>query len=495
MKKKTVKMISAVAVLGVLCGTYAGINAYVSSQEAKEAEIEDDSIDVLSVELDSVTSVAFTADMDDVEFEKQDDAWIEKSDKEFPVSQDSVDSAVNGIISLTADQEITDVEDLSQYDLDVPQNTIILKTEDGESVLEIGMESSGSYYVKNAEEDSIVYLVASTYIDPFMGKLYDFAESGTFPSITSAAITDIKVEKEEGYELSQNADDLSWNISDGKNEEKADSTKASTVTSAIGSLAYDDFVDYNCTDNSKYGFDAPYAVVTVKYTEEETIEDDTEEISEESDTEDVTAEDAEDSDEEEPKTITVDKEMTIYIGDESDSGRYVKVDDSKEVYTITEDSLEDIIECSVSDFYSLSVSYVSLSDLSSLKIQSADDTHEIAVIKETTNDEDGEEITTTTYELDGEETEESAFTTFYNKLNNITAQERLDEEYDPEEDPAYSFVYKKADGDSITVEYYVYDTNFYAAVVENRVYLVNKMNIRDLEDAYEKMVNPEESED
>ena len=54
-----------------------------------------------------------------------------------------------------------------------------------------------------------------------------------------------------------------------KTTEKADTTKAGTVTSAIGSLAYDKFVDYNCTDDSKYGFDDPYAVITVKYTEEE----------------------------------------------------------------------------------------------------------------------------------------------------------------------------------------------------------------------------------
>ena len=47
-------------------------------------------------------------------------------------------------------------------------------------------------------------------------------------------------------------------MSDGKTSEKADTDKAGTVTSAIGSLAYDSFVDYNCTDDSKYGFDDPY---------------------------------------------------------------------------------------------------------------------------------------------------------------------------------------------------------------------------------------------
>lgn len=55
------------------------------------------------------------------------------------------------------------------------------------------------------------------------------------------------------------------------------------MTSAIGSLAYDSFVDYNCTDDSKYGFDDPYAVITAKYTEEEAVEEDDSEEAEDAD--------------------------------------------------------------------------------------------------------------------------------------------------------------------------------------------------------------------
>lgn len=510
MKKKTVKLISAAASLGVLCGVYAGVSAYVTSQEKKE-EQEEESIDIWSADTESIISVAFTAEQDGAEFEKQDDVWSEKSDKNFPVDQDAVDSAVNNLASLTADQEITNVEDLSQYDLDAPQNTIVLKTDDGESALDIGMESSGKYYVKKAEDDSTVYLVSGSCIDSFMGNLYDFAESGTFPSVTSATITDVTVEKEDGYTLSQDPDDLFWSVSDGTNSEKADTTKAGNVTSAIGSLSYDGFVDYNCTDDSEYGFDDPYAVITVKYTEEETVEED-EDITEEESTDSETAEaettdeesaeteDDEDevSEEEEPETVTVEKEMTICVGDETENGRFVKVDDSKEVYTISEDSLEEITGSTMSDFYSMTVNYTALSDLKSLEIQSEDGRHEVSVTTETTideEDEDAEETTVTVYKLDGEEIDSSAFTTFYNKLNNLTAQERLEEEYDPEEEPAYTFVYEKTDGEQITAEYYAYDTNFYAAVVDEKVYLINKMNIRDLEEAYEAMTAPEESEE
>lgn len=542
MKKKTVKLVSAVVVLGVLCAAYEGVNFYVTSQEEKETEENDTSVDLVSLEADDITAVSFTADQNEVEFDKKDDSWTEKSDANFPVNQDTVDSAVKGVASLTADQEISDVEDMSQYDLDNPQNTITLTTADGDTSLQIGMESSNNqYYVKKEDDDKKVYLVSSSSIEPFMGTLYDFAESGTFPSVTSATITDVKVDKENSYELTQDADNLFWNVSDGKTTEKADTTKAGTVTSAIGSLAYDKFVDYNCTDDSKYGFDDPYAVITVKYTEEEAVESDEDsEESTDADTEESTTDEAaadtsedadasdEDSSEDEQETQTVEKTLTIYVGDETGDDRYVKVDDSKEVYTITKDSLTDILDSTVSDFYNLTVSYVSSNDLDSLEVQSADGDHTINIVTETvkaededttddtdsdttdessteTSDEsstdtdssdesssdDEEETTTTTYKLDGEDLDESTFTTFYNKLINMTAQERLTEEYTPEGDPAYTFIFKDTDGKETTVKYYEYDTNFYAAVVEDKVYLVNKMNVKDLDEAYQKMVNPD----
>ena len=497
MKKKTVKLVSAVVVLGVLCAAYEGVNFYVTSQEEKETEENDTSVDLVSLEADDITAVSFTADQNEVEFDKKDDSWTEKSDADFPVNQDTVDDAVKGVASLTADQEISDVEDLSQYDLDDPQNTITLTTADGDTTLQVGMESSNNqYYVKKADDDKNVYLVSSTSLEPFMGGLYDFAESGTFPSVTSATSTDIKVDKEAGYGLTQDADNLFWNVSDGKDTEKADTTKAGTVTSAIGSLAYDKFVDYNCTDDAKYGFDDPYAVITVKYTEDE------------------------------QETQTVEKTLTIYVGDETGDDRYVKVDDSKEVYTITKDSLTDILDSTISDFYSLTVNYVSVNDLDSLEIKSDDGDHTVDVVRETAKAEDEEEsdtdtdtsdeentdessaetsdessadvdssdettsdTTTTSYELDGEELDESAFTTFYNKLINMTAQERLTEEYTPDGEAAYTFLFKDTDGNETTAEYYEYDTNFYAAVVGDKVYLVNKMNVKELNDAYQDMIN------
>ena len=71
MKKKTVKFVSAVVALGVVSGAYVGVNSYVSSQEKKESEEEDTSVELTSLSTDDITSVAFTAGQDNVEFDKK----------------------------------------------------------------------------------------------------------------------------------------------------------------------------------------------------------------------------------------------------------------------------------------------------------------------------------------------------------------------------------------------------------------------------------------
>lgn len=589
MKSKTVKLISGVAVLAVLSGTYIGVTSYVDSQEEKEAEATDTSVSVVEMDSEKITSVSFngTEGAEEV-FEKDGDKWVKKDEPDFPVSQNTLDGAVNALTALSADQKLEDPEDLSEYDLDKPQNQITLTEEDGNRIiLQVGMknEASGQYYLKKSEDDKDIYLVSAVSLEPFMGTAYEFAQAESFPALTSATIKDVKVEKENGYQLSQDSDSLYWYVSDGTTSEQADTSKAGTVTSAIGSLTYGNFVDYNCTDQVKYGFDDPYAIITATYLAEEDTEADTDvtevsqdedktetasdekdpgetdgEASEEDRAEDADtasgekeqtedsasdtageeksekeiSDDAENSGEAEEKP-QVEKQLVIYVGDEIDGNRYVKVNDSKQVYTIPETSLTDIIDKNISDFYSLTVNYLTVNNLDSLEVQSEDGAHTVQVTRETvkntedsteesagsekeegsgdtgeavadTENEDAAENTSDektgtaeaekiSYTLDGKEIEETVFTTFYNKLINMAGQERLTEEYTPDEAAAFTFVFTDTEGQKTTVSYYEYDSSFYAAVTGDKVYLVNKMDVRDLTDAYQEMLNTDSSEE
>ena len=461
--------------------------------------------------------------VDDTEttFEKDDDSWVKKDETDFPVNQTTLDSAASAIASVDSDRVLEDVDDLSEYGLDSPSNTIKIVTksdeEDGDDItttLYVGDENSSTsqYYVRKDDDEKTVYLIDSSCVEPFAKSLNDYAQMEDFPAISNTdTITKISVDGDNSYELSKDEDTSTWSVKGSEDEEKADSATVSSLVSSFGSMAYSSLADYKCDDKSKYGLDKPYATITVDYQEEvaeqdtesdESVNETTDETSEAEDTdgeeaEDETSEnsdsasDNEDSSEEETKMA--DKQLTILVGNETDdSSRYVMVNDSNEVYTMSTDTLSALTDKSEEDFWDMTVSYVSLNSLGSLKVNYQGSDYKVNVSRETSTDDDGNDTETVTYKLNGSDLDETTFTTFYNKLINMTAQKRLTDKYEPDGDAELTAIFTEEDGDTQEVAYYSYDTNYYAAVVDNKVYLVNKMNVKELFTAFESVVGTEE---
>ena len=523
--KKSTKLVSAVVVLAVLGGVYVGLNTYVTKEEQTESSSEEESkTEVFSVKTDDIKSLEFIVDKKETTFEKKDDSWVKKDETAFPVNQTTLDSAASAIETVEADRVLENVDDLTEYGLDSPSNTITVETSDGTTKFNIGDEntSTNQYYISKDDDDSTVYVVASSTVTPFMNSLYDYAQGEDFPTVDSSTIKKVQVsEDKDSYVLEENSDGATWDVSsDGSSDkETADTTAAGNVTSGLGSFAFDQFVDYDAEDLSKYGLDKPYATITVDYQEE--VEDNSTESTdssendstasgsdsdsteadcaddkasaEDSSTDSADSTDASDdsSSSEETKTTTVDKQLVIYIGDEaSDGSRYVTVD-NKQVYTMSTDTLSAVIDKTPSDLWSLIVNYVSVLKLDQLQITYGDATSTVNVSRETSTDDDGNDKTTTTYELDGKEIESTTFTTFYNKLVNMAGQKRLTDAYTPTTDPEMTAVFTDSDKNQSTVTFYTYDTNYYAAVVGNKVFLVNKMTVKEMFNAYETMINGE----
>lgn len=523
--KKSTKLVSAVVVLAVLGGVYVGLNTYVTKEESTESSEEESKTEVYSVKTDDIKSLEFIIDKKDTVFEKKDDSWVKKDETAFPVNQTTLDSAASALEKVEADRVLENVDDLTEYGLDSPSNSVTVTTDDGTTKFNIGDEntSTNQYYIAKDDEDSTVYVVSSSTVTPFMNSLYDYAQGEDFPTIDSSTVKKVQVSQDEdSYILEENSDGATWDVStDGSDKETADTTAAGNVTSGLGSLAYDQFTDYNAEDLSKYGLDKPYATITVDYQEE--AENDSSDESEsdseasESVTEDNTdsaednsgdsidstasddsssgdsseSEDAADSSDtgDSTETTTVDKQLVIYVGDNADDGsRYVTID-NKQVYTMSTDTLSAIIDKKASDLWSLIVNYQSVKTLDQLQVTYAGDTHTVNVSRETSTDDDGNETETTTYKLDGNEVDSTTFTTFYNKLVNMVGQKRLTESYTPAADAEMKVVFTDTDNNQTTVIFYSYDTNYYAAVVDNKVFLVNKMTVKGMFTAYETLVN------
>ena len=487
MKNKTVKMVLAVVVLGVCCGAYAGVKTYVAHQEQKESEEDsEESTTVFTASTDNIKSLDFMVDDTETTFEKDDDSWVKKDETDFPVNQTTLDSAASAIASVDSDRVLEDVDDLSEYGLDSPSNTIKIVTksdeEDGDDItttLYVGDENSSTsqYYVRKDDDEKTVYLIDSSCVEPFTKSLNDYAQMEDFPAISNTdTITKISVDGDNSYELSKDEDTSTWSVKGSEDEEKADSATVSSLVSSFGSMAYSSLADYKCDDKSKYGLDKPYATITVDY-QEEVADDDTDE-----DTKDDTTASGE----------AADKQLTILVGNETDdSSRYVMVNDSNEVYTMSTDTLSALTDKSEEDFWDMTVSYVSLNSLGSLKVNYQGSDYKVNVSRETSTDDDGNEKETTTYQLNGKEIESTTFTTFYNKLINMAGQKRLTDAYTPAADPEMTAVFTDSDKNQTTVTFYTYDTNYYAAVVGDKVFLVNKMTVKEMFNAYETMVNGE----
>ena len=503
--KKSTKLVSAVVVLAVLGGVYVGLNTYVSKEEKAESSSEEESkTEVFSMKTDDIKSLEFIVDKKEVTFEKKDDSWVKKDETAFPVNQTTLDSAASAIETVEADRVLEDVEDLAEYGLDSPSNTVIVDTADGTTKFNIGDEntSTNQYYISRDDDDSTVYVVAADTVSPFMNSLYDYAQGEDFPTIDSSTVKKVQVsEDKDSYVLEENSDGATWDVSgDGSSDkESADTTAAGNVTSGLGSFAFDQFVNYNAENLSQYGLDKPYATIIVDYQEE--VEDDSTDSTEsgendstasESDSENSDTTDTDSSSEDaDSKTTTVDKQLVIYVGDEAgDGSRYVTVD-NKQIYTMSTDTLSAVIDKTPSDLWSLIVNYLSVKNLDQLQVTYGETTNTVNVSRETSTDEDGNEKETTTYQLDGEEIESTTFTTFYNKLINMAGQKRLTEAYTPAADPEMTAVFTDSDKNQTTVTFYTYDTNYYAAVVGDKVFLVNKMTVKEMFNAYETMVNGE----
>lgn len=504
--KKSTKLVSAVVVLAVLGGVYMGLNTYVSKEEKTKSSSEEESkTEVFSVKTDDIKSLEFIVDKKEVTFEKKDDSWVKKDETAFPVNQTTLDSAASAIETVEADRVLEDVEDLTEYGLDSPSNTVTVDTADGTTKLNIGDEntSTNQYYISKDDDDSTVYVVAADTVSPFMNSLYDYAQGEDFPTIDSSTVKKVQVsENKDSYVLEENSDGATWNVSgDGSSDkESADTTAAGNVTSGLGSFAFDQFVNYNAEDLSQYGLDKPYATITVDYQEEVKDDDSTDSTesgendstASESDSESGDSADTDSSSEDaDSKTTTVDKQLVIYVGDEAgDGSRYVTVD-NKQIYTMSTDTLSAVIDKTPSDLWSLIVNYLSVKNLDQLQVTYGETTSTVNVSRETSTDDDGNEKETTTYQLDGKEIESTTFTTFYNKLINMAGQKRLTDAYTPAADPEMTAVFTDSDKNQTTVTFYTYDTNYYAAVVGDKVFLVNKMTVKEMFNAYETMVNGE----
>lgn len=178
MQKQAKQMLIVLALLIVFGAAYGGMRMYNQKQEEKQnRKEEEEKVLIAGVKQEDITAFSYQNGEDTLEFVKEEDAWITKNAEEMKLDQSTVESLLEKIASLEAEETVEGAGSPSEYGLDSPENVITVTTADGTETLFIGMQNAitDQYYLQKGENGTI-YLVSSAFPSAFEKPLADFEE-------------------------------------------------------------------------------------------------------------------------------------------------------------------------------------------------------------------------------------------------------------------------------------------------------------------------------
>ena len=113
------RLIAALVVLVLCIGGYL----LVKSLDLKQVKEENPEY-MIQVDSAEITNFSFVRDGQTLSFTKKDDTWNYDGDESLTMNQTSMKSMAAVLAEVAAEQILTEHEDLSEYGLDSPSNTI-----------------------------------------------------------------------------------------------------------------------------------------------------------------------------------------------------------------------------------------------------------------------------------------------------------------------------------------------------------------------------------
>lgn len=296
--KKKKQFVILLGVFAALLICFFAIQMYNKQQAKKEAEEAEANV-IYMTDISDVTAITYCGGTDTLSFQKDDEGkWYSLDDEAFPLNSETVENIVSIYSNLVAERKLTDGDEISAYGLDAPTYYVTMTDADGnKTTVNIGNAAEDNYYAMVEGED-VVYTITSNDITDLQTSLEDMALLDTFPSIGSGNIVSEKIQIGGGTTTYEASND-------------GDAEAIATVVGGLSVISLDTPVDYHVSEAAKYGLDeATRTTVTAIYT---------------------------DDDEKEQTAI-------LYIGNEDGSGnRYVQLDGSKIVYTVTTEICNNIL--------------------------------------------------------------------------------------------------------------------------------------------------------
>ena len=476
-------LIVGIIILVLLLGAYFLLR-YLNLDE-EDTEEEDAAETVFEIDADDISNIQIVSGENTFDFSHGDDKWNYVEDDKFPLSESAILDKVSSLTSVSSMRTIEDPDNLADFGLENPEVTATVTDTDGkETELALGATNdavSGCYMSMNGDTSKI-YLVDTTLKTNLEFDLSDIAEKEDIPSITGSTITSVTIQKPEGTAklFQDSGSETGWTFEDTDGSSvPADSSLVSTYTGNFSALAWTDYVTYDLNNLGAYGLENP-TVITVDYQQEE--EGDSSDTESSDDSAEETADDSTKDDTEEDSTVTVDKQMVMLVGSQTEDGNYYygKLQDNSCIYTIGSSTIQNITDMKKADFLSTKVADYSFADLDTVTFTRNGETYVASKETVESEDEDGETTEETKYLINDKKIETTDFNSFYNLITAMTWQSQ-DENAQPSGEPDLSVDFYKEGGTNVTVDYYSYDTNFYLVIDSKGNHsLVNKMDVREL---------------
>ena len=197
MEKQKKQLIGLLAVLIVAVIAFVVISKLPDGEESEDKE----TYAVTALDADAVTKLVYTNESGTVSLTKNGSEWICEEDKSVDIDEDTVNNMVSKVASLTSENKLENVTDVSQYGLDDPTLKILISDGSDSYTLFVGdyNETTYTYYLCLESDMSTVYTTQSGTISDFQNNTLAelTAEEETQTAVEETAQTQTTTEAEE----------------------------------------------------------------------------------------------------------------------------------------------------------------------------------------------------------------------------------------------------------------------------------------------------------
>lgn len=305
----------------------------VSNTEEKKEDIKTNGEVVLEIDPGDVTSLSWTINKNTLSFTK-DETWTYDDDANFPLDNTKISDLLGLFKSFSSTYIIENVTDYSQYGLSNPTCTIDITTADNSYTIKLGDVSKmdSQRYVDIG--DGNVYLAASDPYDSYNVQLSSLILNDEIPSMKE--VTSITFKGNENYTITK--EDEASLAGDDKyfvNDKSLDNDLVNEYVSTIKNLDLYNCVTYNVTADElkEFGLDNPELTITIIYTSKDDEENQELNLYVSSNVEELEKYNNASDDDKDADSIT----------------RYIRVGDSKIIYSISSSKYETLTSNSYDD--------------------------------------------------------------------------------------------------------------------------------------------------